>query len=154
MRAAIALYKGPPDRNLAQWLGYWAVRIWTWSRWSHAELVLDGVCWSSSARDGGVRGKVIDIASGHWDVVELNLTGYEVDSALQWFSGHLGAGYDWLNIGRWVAPFLGQNRERFICFEAIGNALGMAGAHRLDADDLYEWALQRAPQNEPQPGGV
>jgi hypothetical protein len=153
VRAAIAFYKGPPD-TVAQWIGYWAIRIWTWSRWSHAELVLDGICWSSSARDGGVRGKAIDLANGRWAMVELDLSDYELVMARLWFKKHLGAKYDWLNIGRWLAPFIPHGRQRFVCFEAIGNALGLAGAHRLDADDLYEWALQRAPRTEPQPGGV
>lgn len=145
MPAGIALYKGPPG-PLWRKVGHYAIRLWTWSRWSHAELVIDGVCYSSSVMDGGVRGKVIDLDSGHWDIVELDLSEDEVGRALAWFLKNSGAGYDYRNIIRWVAPFIPQHPLQFVCYEAIGEALGFAGAHRLDADDLFQWAKQRQPK--------
>jgi len=142
MKAQLAFYKGPPTDDLAHILGHYGIRVWTWSRWSHAELVIDGLCWSSSARDGGVRSKVIDLASGRWDVVEIDIPDWQLQRALEWFLLHDGDGYDYLNIGRFVLPPLGQDRSRWICFESIGAALGFAGAHRLTANDLHAWALE------------
>ena len=84
MTTKIAFYKGPPT-PLWRKVGHYAIRLWTWSRWSHAELVIDGVCWSASARDGGVRQKQIDLTSGRWDVFELDLSEEEVARALAWF---------------------------------------------------------------------
>lgn len=144
MSAQIAFYKGPPA-PLWRKVGHYAIRLWTWSRWSHAELVIDGVCYSSSVMDGGVRGKVIDLGSGHWDIVDLHLSQEEESKALAWFLKNDGAGYDFRNIVRWVAPFIPQHPLQFVCYEAIGFALGFAGAYRLDADDLYEWAKLRRP---------
>jgi hypothetical protein len=142
MKVQLALYKGPPTNNWLNIIIHYAVRLRTWSKWSHAELVIDGVCWSSSGRDGGVRSKVIDLNSGHWDVFDLNLPDYQVKRALAWFKNHEGDKYDWSNIIRFVFPLVKQNRKRWICFESIGEALGMAGAFRLDANDLHEWALK------------
>lgn len=152
MKAAIAFYKGPPVDDWQHTLSHYGIRVWTWSRWSHAELVIDGVCWSSSARDGGVRSKVIDLTTGRWDVIELDLSDVEIGRALAWFLKHDGEGYDYLNIGRFVLPFLGHDRDRWVCFESIGSALGMAGAHKLTANDLHAWAQTRlAPQDHQQP---
>lgn len=143
MRCQIAFYKGPPHDDWAHTLSHYGIRVWTWSRWSHAELVIDGVCHSSSARDGGVRSKVIDLASGRWDVVDIDLPTQVVVAALLWFQVHDGEGYDYLNVGRFVLPLLGQDRNRWVCFESIGAALGLAGAHKLTANDLHTWAMER-----------
>lgn len=143
MRAAIALYNGPPA-GLWHRIGHYAIRLWTWSRWSHAELVLGEWCFSSSARDGGVRRKKIDLASGRWDVIEIDLSEDAYRRARSWILAHEGDRYDWFNIIRWVLPFVPQIKGQWICYEAVGAMLGLAGPHRLDADDLYAWALENA----------
>lgn len=146
MSVEIAFYKGPPRNDLLHSLSHHAIRLWTWSKWSHAELVIDGVCWSASARDGGVRFKTINLQSGRWDLVSAPLSEDEVSRALAWFLKHEGEGYDYLNIGRFILPFLGQKRNRWVCFEAIGSALGLAGAHKLTANDLFHWLVIRHDQ--------
>lgn len=140
---SLALYKGPPG-PLWRKIGHYAIRLWTWSKWSHAELVIDGWCYSASVMDGGVRRKQIDLDSGHWDVIELDLTKKQVNDALSWFLSHDGDKYDFRNIARWVIPLVPQHPMQYVCFEAIGEALGFAGAYRIDADDLYDWALNHA----------
>lgn len=143
---SIAFYKGPPRNDLLHTASHYAIRLWTWSKWSHAELVIDGVCWSASARDGGVRHKTIDLDSGRWDLVSLPLTDDDVGRALGWFLLHEGDGYDYLNIGRFVLPLLGHERNKWVCFEAIGSALGLAGTHKLTANDLFHWAVMQQAQ--------
>lgn len=140
---AVALYKGPPHDGWWHWICHYAVRIWTRSRWSHAELVIDGVCFSSSPRDGGVRSKVIDLSSGRWDVFQVAA---DEAQALRWFGEHVGNRYDWAGIWRFVVPFLPHARNRWFCFESVGSALGLAGAHKLHANDLHAWAVAHAPK--------
>lgn len=48
-----------------------AIQWWTNSIYSHCELVVDGMCYSSSAMDGGVRGKQIYLDPEKWDVIDL-----------------------------------------------------------------------------------
>lgn len=48
-----------------------AICWWSNSIYSHCELVVDGVSYSSSAMDGGVRSKVIDMTPDKWDFIEL-----------------------------------------------------------------------------------
>lgn len=48
------------------------IRLWTGDEYSHCELVVDGICFSSSYVDGGVRSKTIDINdSSTWDLVPV-----------------------------------------------------------------------------------
>lgn len=137
----LALYKGPPHNDWFHTVSHYAIRLWTWSRWSHGELVINGVCWSSSARDHGVRGKVIDLTTGRWDVLPLDhLPQYQQDAALDWFRQNAGQRYDYRNIVRFILPFIGHNRRQRVCFEAIAESLGLAGAHKLTANDLHQWA--------------
>lgn len=137
----IALYKGPPS-DILHVIGHNAIKLWTWSKYSHAELVIDGYCYSSSARDGGVRRKKIDLTTGRWDIFEITENPDTVESALAWFNKHDGDPYDYRNIVRFVLPPVGQNKKHWVCFESIGAALGIKNAHKLDADKLLSEALR------------
>ena len=148
MTVHLALYKGPPSGRLNK-IGHYGIRLWTRSPWSHAELVIDGVAYSSSARDGGVRPKQIDFDSGRWDLVTLPLTAEEVSYALLWFHQRDGWKYDYLNIGRFVFPILGHERNRVVCFEAVAAALGLPAAHKFDANDLFEYAQMLVAKRHP-----
>lgn len=139
----LALYKGPPSiQNTWEWFKHYAIRLWTWSRYSHAELVIGGMCYSSSSRDGGVRKRQIDLNSGRWDVVPI--LGADATAALIWFYAHEGQHYDWANIARFVMPFLPQNADQWVCFEAIGSMLNLAATHKLTANDLHDWAIRQS----------
>lgn len=137
----LALYKGPPS-DLLHTIGHTATKLWTWSRYSHAELVINGVCWSSSSRDSGVRRKTIDLASGRWDVCKLTDSQIVLNKALKWFLDHEGDSYDYRNILRFVLPVVGHDKNKWVCYEACGAALGIKNPHKLDADKLLAEALK------------
>ena len=130
----IAFYKGPAT-GLVNKIGRLLVCLGTLSRYSHCELVVQGVCYSASARDGGVRGKVIDLGSGHWDVVDV--PGDEV-AALAWFERHQGDHYDWMGVLRFALPFLRQRPGKWFCSEAVAEALGVADSAGVSPGDLWE----------------
>lgn len=133
----LALYKGPPS-SIVHKISHYITRLGTWSRYSHAELVIDGNCYSSSARDGGVRRKTIDLSSGHWDVFDIYVTKQTKAKALAWFVEHNGNPYDYRNIVRYVLPFIGHNKNHWVCYEAVGAALGIKRPHMLTAEKLLE----------------
>lgn len=137
----LALYKGPPS-SLIHNISHYITRLGTWSKYSHAELVIDGICYSSSARDGGVRSKLIDLSSGHWDVFNLTDNKQVKAKALAWFVEHHGNPYDYRNIVRYVLPFIGHNKNHWVCYEAVGAALGIKRPHTLTAEKLLEEALK------------
>lgn len=130
----IAFYKGPAS-GLKNKLGRLLVCIGTWSKYSHCELVINGMCYSASARDGGVRSKAIDLASGHWDVVEVS---GDAMRALMWFQAHQGQAYDWWGVLRFALPFLRQRPGKWFCSEAVAEALGMADSAGVTPGGLWE----------------
>lgn len=140
---AIALYKGKPSDGWFHILSHYLIRLRTLSKYSHAELVINNICYSSSSRDGGVRAKSIDITSGKWDVIYIDVTNEVKQQALLWFKQNNEKNYDWSNILRYIIPFYPQRKDQYVCFEAVGEALGFAGAYKLTANDLYEWAKKR-----------
>ena len=137
----LALYKGPPSSFIHN-ISHYITRLGTWSKYSHAELVINGRCYSSSARDGGVRGKDINLFSGHWDVFDITSNEDIKQRALRWFSSHDGQAYDYRNVVRYVFPFIGHNKNHWVCYEAIGAALGINRPHMLTAEKLLEDALK------------
>lgn len=136
----LALYKGPPQNNWFHTITHYATRLWTWSKYSHAELVIDGICYTSSARDGGVRAKAIDLSSGRWDVFDITSSETLKTQALAWFAEHEYDEYDYRNLVRFVLPFVKHSENKWVCYEAVGAALGLKNPHKLDAEALLHAA--------------
>lgn len=65
MTVILALRKND-DRITAR-----AIQWWTNSIYSHCELIVGDLCYSSSPMDGGVRAKTITMTSDKWDFIEL-----------------------------------------------------------------------------------
>ena len=61
----LALYKGRGQ------IGNAVIRWWTRSPYSHCEIVIGDVGYTSSLMDGGVRAKRIKFDPAHWDFVDL-----------------------------------------------------------------------------------
>ena len=99
------------------------IQWWTNSIYSHCELVVDGMCYSSSAMDKGVRRKTITLDPAKWDVIDLPWA--DADRVLRYFHATRKHNYGWaslltsqlLNLNREVgeAPFCSQ-----WCAEALG----------------------------------
>lgn len=157
----LAMYRGPAT-ELMHKIGHEATCLITNSIYSHCELVIDGKCWSSSMRDKGVRGKVIELDSGHWDVFRMKRLYAGVSFtrfALAWFEAHEGDPYDWRGCARFVVPFLPQRRSAFFCSEAVAAALGLARPElfspqslldHLTSGGLVERAVKRFSSQEQQ----
>ncbi|UUZ68071.1 hypothetical protein LP416_27790 [Polaromonas sp. P2-4] len=106
---------------------------WTRGPYSHCELVIDGLCFSSSLRDGGVRVKRIDLTTGRWDVVTVQA---DAQHARDWFYAHLGAGYDAAGLLGFVLPWRTQDRRRWFCSEACAEALLMPESWAISPNGL------------------
>jgi hypothetical protein len=97
--------------------GNWWDKIvawWTCGKYSHCELLFsDGICFSSSPRDGGTRFKKIDIISEHWNEIEIS-SSHEI-GIREWCEKHVGEKYDWLGV---FMPKWGFRKRRCFCVEA------------------------------------
>ena len=127
--AQLAFYKGSGT------LADKAIRVFTGSRYSHVELVLDGKCYSSSLRDGGVRSKYINLHPDKWDVVGINC---REQLAYEWFRTHDGERYDWWGVWRFLLPLLPNKADQWFCSEAVAAALGLSNAEDYTPEDLFQ----------------
>lgn len=69
-QAYLALYVGPAE-GLRPTITHNVIKAVTKSKYSHCEIAINGIGYSSSERDGGVRAKEIDFNSGKWEIVDL-----------------------------------------------------------------------------------
>ena len=100
------------------------IQWWTGSSYSHCELVVNGVCYSSSAMDGGVRQKKIDINSSKWDVIHLPWA--NASQVLSYFEATDPHKYGWL--GLITSQLFNLNREAEgaqFCSQWCAAALGL-----------------------------
>jgi hypothetical protein len=112
------------------------VRHWTHSKYSHVELIFsDGVSWSSSFEDGGVRSKEINYSSDDWDFIEL--PPWMEDGARRWFEQHKGWHYDLAGNVHFVFFFVRGAQRKVFCSEAIAEALGLREGYRFDPGTLH-----------------
>lgn len=129
----IALYKAPGT------LADKAIRLFTGSPYSHCELVIAGMCCSSSIRDGGVRVKSFWLDPENWDVIDI--PGDEA-KAWEWFATHSGQAYDWWGVWRFVFPFLPHKTNEWFCSEACAAALSLPDAWGYTPQTLAEKYLK------------
>jgi hypothetical protein len=83
------------------------IQFWTNSIYSHCELVIDGMCYSSSAMDKGVRAKVIDLDPAKWDVIDLPWA--NAAQVLRYFQATRKHNYGWASMA--ASQVLNLNRE-------------------------------------------
>lgn len=141
--AAIAFYKG--KGNLVDRL----IRFVTRSEYSHCEFLFDPTatltgkvearpCWSSSARDGGVRLKKMKLDPNRWDIVPIEFEfGSNVAKVI--FEAEEGRSYDYLGIVLSQFFNLGRHdRNRWFCSEICAHAIGF-----LEPQTFSPGALKR-----------
>jgi hypothetical protein len=113
----LAMYKG--KGNFYDKL----IRMVTFSKYSHCELVIEGICYSSSPRDRGVRMKYIYLDE-NWDTFDLP-DKYDPVYALNIFTKHAGKKYDWIGAITSVLPFHVHLSDRFFCSELCSDMLNI-----------------------------
>ena len=92
------------------------IRLITNGKYSHCELIFsDGVCFSSSPRDGGVRFSNIALKDNHWDYLELEVD--DEEKIYNWCKQYVGQKYDWLGAISCVYPIVQGAKNRWFCSE-------------------------------------
>jgi hypothetical protein len=104
-----------------------AICWWTGSIYSHCELVADGWCYSSSAMDGGVRAKQIDLDPVKWDLIELPWA--DARKVVAYFVKTDGDTYGWWSLlkSQLFNRNVAKPGQQF-CSEWCANALGLPNA--------------------------
>lgn len=115
----LALYK--PHRAMD--IGGRLICLWTRSRYSHVEVVIDGICYSSSLRDGGVRAKRIDLTPGWWRVIPV--TWRDPEAALRIWRIYEGEPYGWGDLLVQHVLRLPVDDPGLLCSELCARMLGL-----------------------------
>lgn len=101
--------------------------------YSHAELIFDdGISFSSSLPDHGVRFKHITYNVQSWDFIVVNLSPENEHKVRDFCEKQQGKKYDLLGVLGFVMP-LQQEKKKWFCSEIIIRALQEAG--------LYRWVI-------------
>ena len=133
----IAFYKAP---------GTWTdklIRFWMKGPYSHCEIrMVDGYCYSSSLRDGGVRCKPIYLDPADWDLVNLNIPLDQQAGVAHWFNVNIGKKYDLLGLVGFLFRPQAGSRDSYFCSEACAAALGVIDPWRFDPNALYSLVKQ------------
>jgi len=130
----IAFYKG---KGL---IGNALIRWWTHSPYSHCELIVDGMAYSSSLMDGGVRAKRIDFDPEHWEIIELPWA--DAGAVQAYFLATQGERYSWLDLLR--SQVFNRNEDEpgaAFCSEWCAAALGLPSPATLSPATLRELCL-------------
>lgn len=110
-----------------------AIRRRTRSQVSHVEIVIDGLWYSSSVQDGGVRRKHVDPKPGEWEYIYLPWA--DAEKVSKWFDTHEEDKYGWWDIFcQLFSVNLDGNGE--ICSEACAEALGFMNPWKLTPGGL------------------
>lgn len=124
-----------------------AIQWWTGSIYSHCELVVDGLCYSSSAMDGGVRSKHIYLDPEKWDVIDLPWV--EAERVVSYFNktDPYRYGYFGLIKAQLFNRGKGQSKTPF-CSEWCAGACGIPIASSLSPHtlgNLVKWINSITP---------
>lgn len=133
----LALYK----RKRWWDIGAALIRWWKMTPYSHCELLVDGVCYSSSMRDGGVRAKEIEFKDGHWDFIDVPWVGSV--QVKNFYAITKKTRYGWKDlILRQIFNKRGDSSGMF-CSEWCAAALGIEHAYAFDPGLLAEYCERR-----------
>lgn len=131
----LALYKGKGK------VGNALIRWWTRSIYSHCELVVGELSYSSSLRDGGVRVKRIDFDSDHWDFIDLPWV--SAAQVIAYAEKTRNEPYGWRDlIWRQIFNRPGDSYGHF-CAEWCGAAMGLPNPQSFSPATLGEYCKSR-----------
>lgn len=133
MKATLAFYKAPGL------MGDKLIRLWTHSKYSHVELIINDTWYTSSIRDGGVRQRHSKARPlDHWDFIEIDLAHDQALEALTKFNEIRGQKYDWIGIlFSQLIKTDGHARGKWFCSEVCAYMLGLQKPHRYSPQNLY-----------------
>jgi hypothetical protein len=100
------------------------IQWWSRSIYSHCELVVGGLCYSSSIMDKGVRAKAIELELDKWDVIDLQWA--DAAAVLEYFKATDCNTYGWFSMI--FSQLFNRNQtdiDSQFCSEWCASALGL-----------------------------
>lgn len=130
MKAQLAFYIG--KGNIVDK----AIRLWTKSKYSHVELILNDEWYSTSPRLLQVSKRYINPNIDSWEYVEIEIDTLHISD---FYEKTAGKKYDWLGIAlSQFMPFDTQSKDRWFCSEWCAEALKLSSSNRYSPEKLYQ----------------
>jgi len=109
------------------------IRFWTRSKYSHCELIINGIWYTSISRKDdiskGITKRKLLPKEGHWDYIEIEGLDYnKVQDSIEFFNSQLNKKYDWLGI--FLSQFIPlkiQDKDKWFCSEIDSKMLKISG---------------------------
>ena len=128
MKAKLAFYKAKGD-----WVDL-LIRVFTNSKYSHVEIVINKDWYSSSPRDGGVRIKQIVDDGNSWDFIEVDI---DKERLYEKYREYRGRGYDFKGILLSnILPIGWHSKHKATCSEFVADALGYIEPSKYSPQDV------------------
>lgn len=147
-RIALAAYTPHRPADLPGYLTAWwtdrdpARRTPPGRPWvSHVELVIDGLCYSSSLRDDGVRRKFIDLDRRHWRIIPI--TWRSPEAAIRVFKQYQGEPYGYGDLLLQHVLRLPVDVRGPTCSELVALMLGLPRPERIDPAWVTDYCERR-----------
>ena len=119
-------------------IGSWLIRMFTWSEYSHVDIVLgNGFVLGAVAPDGVTIQPYwhrIDMAS---KAVMMDLPVKSIDDAIAYAHKQIGKPYDWLGVVGIGLRRNWQEDDKWSCAELVANAASVAGQKPFDDRFMY-----------------
>lgn len=137
----MALIAGYKPHKLTD-IGGYAICAWTRSPYSHVEVVIDGLCYTSSLMDGGVRVKKIDLSGAHWDL--LDASWINTDRVIEFYERTKGEPYGYLDlISQHVLRLPWHQSKGWLCSEWIAAAANLPNSRTWTPGMVMDYARGR-----------
>lgn len=113
-----------------------AIRFRTNSKYSHVELELDGLSYSASPLDGGVRIKRINFDESRWDCLECLVDEVHVKDL---YNNTKDNGYDFIGVVFAQGLNIGwESKDKYFCSEWVAEALELSEPYTFSPGDLFK----------------
>ena len=111
------------------------IRVFTNSKYSHVEIVINKDWYSSSPRDGGVRVKQIVDDGNSWDFIEVDT---DKERLYQKYREYRGRGYDFKAILLSnILPIGWHSKDKMTCSEFVADVLGLENPSKFSPQDIF-----------------
>lgn len=129
-------------------IGSWLIRLWTFSKWSHVAVLVDGFSViDSTAKYGGVRitSKEFFKSTHEFEVYDIELP--DEEAAITFLFSQIGKKYDWTSIFGMIFQRNWQEDDKWFCSELLEAACVKGGKQRF-RDEVYRitphqsWAVK------------
>lgn len=150
MKIYVAFYKYKRPMKSLQDVSYRffddVIRLFTNGKYSHCEIVVQEendtyyTCYSSSAREGGVRKTYMKLPPERWDLIEIDQSKVKVSDIKNIFKQTEGSRYDYFGACG-VILGSGNAKSRYFCSEWCAEALKLKRPHTFSPVSLYRYLL-------------